>query len=61
MAGWLARGLPEKAAFGQRQSGGLSPVWGQHVQPEEAAAAGALRRAAPGMNEGQRGLLRLGV
>ena len=50
-AGWLARGLPEKAAFGQRLSEGLSPAWGQHIQPEEAAAAGALRRAAPGMNE----------
>lgn len=61
MAGWLARALPEKAAFGQRLSGGLSPAWGQHVQCEAAAAAGALRRAAPGMSEGQRGLLRLGV
>ena len=60
MAGWLAGGLPEKAAFGQRLSGGLSPAWGQHVQPEE-AAAGALRQAVPGMTEGQRGLLRLGV
>lgn len=56
MAGWPAGwGLPEKVALGQRLSGGLSPAWGQHVQPEEAAAAGAVRRAAPGMSEGQGG------
>ena len=51
--GWPAgRGLPEKAASGRRLSGGLSPAWGQYLQPEEAAAAGAGRRAAPGMSEG---------